>query len=107
LRTHTLKEVSEDVAESFHVVSPRLLDAQVRVDGGVPGRARQVLVLPVWNVLVGAVVAEFLSQAEVDGVHQVALLAQPHEEVVGLDVAVDEVFAVDVLDATHLPSGGS
>ena len=39
-----LYEVHEDVSEALHVVPPALLDAQVGVDGGVPGRARQVLV---------------------------------------------------------------
>ena len=28
-------EVHEDVSQAFHVVSPRLLDAQVRVDRGI------------------------------------------------------------------------
>jgi len=53
-------------------------------------------------VLVGARVAELLGQAEVDDVDEVALLGQAHQEVVGLDVAVDEVFRVDVFDAADL-----
>ena len=32
----------------------------------------------------------------------VCALAQPHEEVVGLDVAVDEALAVDILYARYL-----
>lgn len=75
---------------------------QVCVDGGVAGGASQVLVLPVGNVLVGASVSVFLGQAEVDDVHQVALLAQTHEEVIGLHVSVDEVLRVDVLDTADL-----
>ena len=47
-------------------------------------------------------VSELLCEPEVDGVDQVALLAQPHQKVVRLDVAVDEVLAVDELDATDL-----
>ena len=45
-----------------------------------------------------ATVAVFLRQAEVNDVHEVALLAQPHQEVVRLHVAMDEVLAVNVLD---------
>ena len=30
-------EVHEDVAEALHVISPRLLDPEVRVDRGVSG----------------------------------------------------------------------
>lgn len=72
------------------------------VDGCVACSARQVLVLPVGDVLVCAGVSVLLGQAKVDDVHQVALLPQPHEEVVGLDIAMDEVLGVDVLDATDL-----
>lgn len=82
-----------------------LTDAQVGVDGGVAGRAGQVLVFPVGDVLVGAGVPVLLGQPEVDDVHQVALLPQSHEEVVGFDVPVDEVLGVDVLDAADLGEG--
>ena len=82
-----------------------LTDAQVGVDGGVAGSASQVLVFPVGDVLVGAGVPVLLGQAEVNDVHQVALLPQPHEEVVGLDVPVYEVLGVDVLDAADLGEG--
>jgi hypothetical protein len=43
-------------------------------------------VLPVGNVLPGAVVPVFLGQAEVDEKELVAMAANPHEEVVRLDV---------------------
>ena len=79
-----------------------LTNAQVCVDGGVSGRARQVLVLPVGNVLVGAGIAVFLGQTKVNYIHEVALLAEPHQEVVRLNVTVDEVFAVDVFYASDL-----
>jgi len=78
----------------------------VRVDGGVARGARQVLVLAVGDVLVRAGVPVLLGQPKVDDVHKVALLAQAHQEVVGLHVAVDEVLRVDVLDAADLGGGG-
>lgn len=84
---------------------PALTDAQVGVDGGVAGSAGQVLVFPVGDVLVRAGVPVLLGQAEVDDVHQVALLPQAHEEVVRFDVPVYEVLGVDVLDAADLGEG--
>lgn len=72
------------------------------VDGGVACRSGQVLVLPVRDVLVRACIAVLFGQPKVDDVHQVALLAQPHKEVIWLDISVDEVLGVDVLDATNL-----
>lgn len=72
------------------------------VDRGIAGSAGQVLVFPVGDVLVCAGIAVLLGQAEVNDVHQVALLPQAHEEVVRLHVPVDEVLGVDVLDAADL-----
>lgn len=76
------------------------------VYGGVAGSAGQVLVFAVGDVLVRARVTIFLSQAEVDDVDQVSLLAQSHQEVVRLHVSVDEVLGVDVLDAADLEQRG-
>ena len=47
-------------------------------------------------------VPELLSQPEVDGVDEVALLAQPHEEVVRLDVSVDKVLTLNEFNAADL-----
>lgn len=72
------------------------------VDRGVACSASQVLVLAVGDVLVCASITIFLCQAEVDDVHQVALLAQSHQEVIRLHISVDEVLGVNVLNATDL-----
>jgi len=62
------QEVHEHVAERLDVVAPRLLDAQVRVDGRVARGARQVLVLAVGYVDVRLRVAVLLRQAKVNDV---------------------------------------
>ena len=69
------------------------------VDAGVPRRARQTLVLAVRDVRAGPTVAVLLREAEVDDEHLVAVLTNPHQEVVRLHVPVDEVLVVHVLDA--------
>ena len=69
------------------------------VDGGVTSGTGQVLVLSVRDVEVGLGVPVLLGETEVDHVDLVAPLADTHEEVVGLDVAVDEALGVNVLDA--------
>jgi hypothetical protein len=74
------------------------MEYQVGVDAGVASSAGQVLVLSVRNVLAGAVVAVLLGQAEVDEEELVAVAADPHQKVVGLDVSVDEVLVVHKLD---------
>ena len=63
---------------------------------------REVLVLAVWDVLVRFGVAVLLGQAKIDDVDLVGALTQPHEEVVGLDIPMDEALGVDVLDAADL-----
>lgn len=65
-------------------------------------RCGLTLVLPVGNVQVGLGVPVFLCQPEIDHVDLVASLADPHEEVVGLDVSVDKVARVNVLDSGDL-----
>ena len=79
-----------------------LTDAKVCVDGGIPRRPSEVLVLAVGDVLVGAGIPVLLSQPEVNDVDQVALLTQPHEEVVRLHISVDEVLRVYVFNTTNL-----
>tara|TARA_R110002003_G_scaffold202_8_gene15712 strand:+ start:4601 stop:5092 length:492 start_codon:yes stop_codon:yes gene_type:complete len=69
------------------------------VDAGIAGGTSQVLVLSVRNVEVGLGIAVLLGQAEVNDIDLVAALADAHEEVVRLDVAVDEGLGVDVFDA--------
>lgn len=69
------------------------------VDGGVTSGTSQVLVLSVRDVEVSLRVAVLLGETEINHVDLVATLADAHEEVVGLDVAVDEALGVDVLDA--------
>jgi hypothetical protein len=53
-------------------------------------------------VKMGLRVPELLRETEIDDVDLVATLTDPHEEVVGLDIPVDEVSRVDVLDAGDL-----
>ena len=72
------------------------------VDGGVTSSTSEVLVLPVGDVKMGLGVTVFLGKTKVNDVDLIAALADAHEEVVGLDVAVDEVAGVDVLDTGDL-----
>lgn len=68
------------------------------VDGCITGSPRQVLVLTVWDMEVSLRVAVFLCQSEVDDIDLISTLANPHQEVVRLDITMDERFGVDVLD---------
>mmetsp|Transcript_66791 Transcript_66791/g.173749 ORF Transcript_66791/g.173749 Transcript_66791/m.173749 type:complete len:208 (-) Transcript_66791:54-677(-) len=96
-------EVHQHVPHRLQVVTPALLDAEVRVHARVPGSACQVLALAVRDMLLGLGVPVLFGKPEIDDVHLVCLLAQADEEVVGLDVAMDEVLGVDVLHAVdHL-----
>ena len=74
----TLQEVHEYVSQRLHVVPSRLLNAQVRVDRGVSGGPREVLVFPVRNVLMSTIVTKLFCQSKIDGVDEVTLLAEPH-----------------------------
>lgn len=73
-------------------IQAELTNSEMCVYGGVAGRARQVLVLPVRDVLVCAGITVLFGQTKVNDVHQVALLSKPHQEVVGLDISMDEIL---------------
>lgn len=89
----------KDVAERLQIISSRLLDTQMGVDGRVPSGTSQVLVLSVRDMEVRLGVSVLLGQTEIDDVDLVASLSNTHEEVVWFDVSVDEVSRVNVLDS--------
>lgn len=88
----------QHIAQRFEVVPTRLLNTQMSVDRSVTSRAREILVLPVGNVQMRLRVTVLLGETKVDNVDLVAPLPNTHEEVVGLDVAVNEVSGMNVLD---------
>ena len=60
------QEVHHDVTKRLHVVTTRLFDAEVGVDGGVARSSGQRLVLAVGNVRSSATVFVFLRKTEID-----------------------------------------
>jgi hypothetical protein len=91
----------------------------VGADRSVPCGARQILVLPVRDVQVGLGVTVLLGQTKINNInlqsnwlggviaeshhtYLVTPLSNPHEEVVGLDITVNEVAGVDVFHARNL-----
>jgi hypothetical protein len=90
-RQGTAKEVHENVGEGFKIIAARLLNTQMSIDGGVTGGAGQVLVLPIGDVKVRLRVTEFLRKTKIDDIDLVSTLANPHQEVIRLNVAVNEV----------------
>mmetsp|Transcript_75846 Transcript_75846/g.226122 ORF Transcript_75846/g.226122 Transcript_75846/m.226122 type:complete len:247 (-) Transcript_75846:219-959(-) len=92
------EEVDEHVAYGFHVIPAALLQALVRIDGGIARSAREVQLRPGVAVLP---VPIGLAEAEIDQVQVVNLLFDPKHEVFRLDVPVDDALGVKVLDATQ------
>jgi hypothetical protein len=73
----------------------------VGVDGGITSSARQVPVLPIMDVGMGPWVTVLLCQTEVDNIDQISSLANTHEEVIGLYIAMDNCLSVDVCDTGY------
>lgn len=67
------------------------------VDASISSCASEILVLPVGDVDMRLGVTELLSQPEVDNIDLIGPLAQSHQKVVGLDIAMDKALAVNVL----------
>ena len=72
------------------------------IDTGITGGSCQVLVLPVGNVEMTLGVTVLLGQTKVNHVHLVAAFSDAHQEVIGLDIAVNKVLGVDVFNARDL-----
>lgn len=69
------------------------------IDASITSGTCQVLVLTVWDVEMSLRVTVLLGQPKVNDIHLVSPLADPHQEVIWFDVAMDEGFRVDVLDS--------
>lgn len=98
------QEVHENVTQSFQVISPGLLPAQVGVDTHVAGCTGQRLSLTIRDVLLRFWITVLLGHTKVDDMNDVGGLGirAADEEVVGLDITVDQIFLVNRLDAREL-----
>ena len=93
--------MNSSAKEQFNMrVTPT--NAQMRVDAGVSGCPREILVFPVGNVLMRTGITILLGQAKVNDVDQVPFLPQAHEKVVRFDITMDEVLGMDILNSTDL-----
>ena len=97
----TTAEVQHDVTQRFHIVTSRLLDTKMRVDGGISGSASQVLVLSIRNVEMRLGIAVLLGQTKINHVNLITPLPNAHEEVIRFDISVDKRLCVDVLDSRN------
>lgn len=61
-----------------------------------------VVVLLVRDMLARTRITELLRKSEINDVDKVSILADAHNEVGGLDVAMDEIARMDVFDARYL-----
>ncbi len=82
------EEVDEDEAEGLEVVSPRLLDAQMCVDRGVPRSTCEVLAVLVRDVFSRSGFSVPLGKSEINDVNIVLFLSDANQKVVRLDVSV-------------------
>ena len=98
-------QVEQNMTDSLQIVSPGLLDALVRGNRGISGRARQILSILVGDVLTFTVFVA-LGQTEIDDVDIVpSSISSTDEEVIGLDITMDDALFVDLLDAADELTG--
>lgn len=89
------------MTQSLEIIAPRLLSTQVGVDTHIARRPRQRLSLPVGDMLLRFGVSVLLGHSEVDDMDDIGRLGggAADKEVVGLDIAIDQILLVDGLDA--------
>lgn len=69
------------------------------IDTRVSRRSRQILVLLVWDMKMSAWIPILFRQPKINNIDLVSALAQSHQEIIRLDVAMEKVFRVDVFNA--------
>lgn len=89
------------MTESLEIVATGLLAPKMGVDTHVTSGTRKRLAFPVRDVLLCLGVTVLLRHTEVDDMDDIGALGAraADEEVVGFDVAVDEVLLVDGLNS--------
>lgn len=97
-----MPEVQHHVSDGLEVVPATLLDAQVSIEGSIASCACKILVLLVGDVLHGFGVPVLLAEPEVDDVHEMRILLQPHQEILRFNVPVDVVMVVQLLNSLDL-----
>jgi hypothetical protein len=98
------QKIHEDMTQCLQIVSSRLLTTKMGVDTHVTGSSRQTLAFPVGDVLLRLGVSVLLGHAEIDNMDNVGSLRSwpTDQEVVGLDVAIDQVLLVNGLYSRQL-----
>jgi hypothetical protein len=89
----------KNITKRLEIISTRLLDTQMGVDGGIPSGTSQVLVLPVRDMQVSLGVSVLFGETEINHVDLIASFPNAHEEIIRLDVSVNKVSRVDVFDS--------
>ena len=100
----TPKEVNQDVSKRFEVIATSWLDTQMSVDGGVAVSSSgvNIPVFSVRDVNMGLGVTECLGKTEIDDIDLTATLPDAYEEVVRFDIAVNQIFPMDVFGTRNL-----
>jgi hypothetical protein len=75
----------------------------MRIDAGISSRSSQVLILPIRNMQVCLWIPVLLCQPKINNIHLIGTFSQTHQEIVGFDVSMDEIFGMNILDAGNLP----
>lgn len=68
------------------------------IDTSIAWGTRQILILSIGYMCIGAWITESLSQAEIDHVDLIASFAHTHQKIVWFDITMNESFAVNVFD---------
>jgi len=103
-RKRSFAEIDDQIAQSFQVVTPGLFDTEMGVNRGVSGSSSQSFVLAVGNVPMRFGVEVHFSETKINDINSVAMFADSHEEIFGLNVAMDKRFCMNILNATNLKS---
>ena len=94
----SFEKVEKHMADSFQIVTPRLLDSFMGGDGSVSCRTSQVLSILVGNVL-SLTVLVALRETKINNIDIIPrVLGCTNQEVIWLDIPMDDAFLMNFLD---------
>ena len=70
----------------------QLTYAQMSVYAGISCCSCEILVFPIWDMLVCSRISVFFGKAEVYYVHKVTFFAKSHEKIIRFHIPMNEVF---------------
>jgi uncharacterized protein YuzE len=71
------------------------------VNGGVSRGSSQIFMLTIPNMLMGSRITIFFGESKINDINEIFTLAKANQEIIWFDIAMNEIFGVDIFQASN------